>query len=450
MSYSHHPSRLTHPEWARDAAIYQVNTRQLTPEGTLRAAIEHLPRIAALHVDIVWLMPVHEIGVVNRKGVLGSPYAVRDYYSVSSELGTLEDLRTFVDRAHELGLHVILDWVANHTSWDSVLLEEHPEYFPRDADGELIPTPWWDWDDIVDLDYDQPGVADYMADAMEYWVREADVDGFRCDVAGLVPTYFWVRVREQLERIKPVFLLAEWESRELHDEAFDMTYAWTWNSAMHEIATGKANVDALRGYYAWNDRAYPRDSIRMLFVSNHDKNAWDGTEFEQFGDALEAAIVLSVTSDGMPLIYSGQEAGNDRRLPFFDRDPIEWREHPMGDFYTALLAMRHRYRALDNGAWGAPMLEVRTSDPQQVIAFVRDAGGDAVLVVLNLSDAARDVELRTGPVAGQWRRWTPEVEAAGSGDAASDGAAPAGEQLALERGDTIALPAWGWAVLVRP
>lgn len=444
MSYSHHPSTLRHPEWARSAAIYQVNTRQFTPEGTLRAAAEHLPRIADLGIGIVWLMPVHEIGEMNRKGGLGSPYAVRDYYSVSAELGTLEDLRDFVARAHDLGLHVILDWVANHTSWDNVLVQQHPEFYARNVDGEFTPTPWWDWDDIIDLDFDSPGVADYMAEAMEYWVREADIDGFRCDVAGFVPTYFWVRVRTQLERLKPVFFLAEWESRELHDAAFDMTYAWSWNSSMHEIAMGKANVDALRGYYAWNDRAYPRDSIRMLFVSNHDKNSWEGTEYEQFGDALEAAIVLSVVSDGMPLIYSGQEAGNTRRLDFFDRDPIEWVEHPMADFYRALLSLRSRHRALDNGAWGAPMLEVRTSDPQQVLAFVRDAVEDAVLVVLNLSAQAREIELRTGPVAGTWRRWSPSAELA-EGEEAGDG-----DLVTLQRGDTVSLPAWGWSVLVRP
>ncbi|TGO04407.1 alpha-amylase family glycosyl hydrolase [Serinibacter arcticus] len=427
------PTRQTvvHPAWSRDAVIYQVNTRQFTPEGTLAAARDQLPRLAGLGARIVWLMPIHEIGEVNRKGSLGSPYAVKDYYSVSSELGTLADLRAFVDDAHELGLKVILDWVANHTAWDNPLATERPELYSRSWDGELTPTPWWDWDDIIDLDYSAPGMREYMRDAMVHWVREADVDGFRCDVAGFVPTDFWEDVRDALEQIKPVFMLAEWESRELHEKAFDMTYAWSWNSTMHEIAHGKADVEALRVYYAWNDRAYPREAIRMLFVSNHDKNSWEGTEFEQFGEALEAAVVLSVVSDGMPLIYNGQEAGNERRLEFFERDPITWREHPMGELYRRLFALKRETRALHNGAWGAPMIEVRTSDPNQVLAFVRDSGQDAVLAVVNLSAVAREVELRRGPVAGTWR------------DLAT------GEELDVAPGTTLTLAAWGWRVLTR-
>ncbi|WP_199224357.1 alpha-amylase family glycosyl hydrolase [Serinibacter arcticus] len=423
--------RIVHPEWSRDAVIYQINTRQFTPEGTLTAASEQLGRLADLGIGIVWLMPVHEIGELNRKGSLGSPYAVKDYYSVSSELGTVEDLRAFVEQAHALGLRVILDWVANHTAWDNVLVSERPELYARGWDGELTPTPWWDWDDIVDLDFAAPGMREYMRDAMTYWVREVGVDGYRCDVAGFVPTDFWEDVRDALEEIKPVFMLAEWESRELHEAAFDMTYAWSWNSSMHELASGRADVDALRVYYAWNDRAYPDDAMRMLFVSNHDKNAWEGTEFEQFGDAVEAAVVLSFVSDGMPLIYNGQEAGNDRRLAFFDRDPIVWREHPMGDLYRRLIELKHATAALHNGAWGARMVEVRTSDRQQVLAFVRDSGQDAVLAAFNLSGAARDVELLRGPVAGTWR------------DLAT------GRQVRLEVGDVLPLPAWGWQVLVR-
>lgn len=437
-----HPMTPTvrHPEWCRSATIYQINTRQFTPEGTLAAAADQLERLVDLGIGIVWLMPVHEIGVVNRKGSLGSPYAVRDYYSVSSEIGTKEDLRAFVDRAHALGLRVILDWVANHTAWDSVLRESHPEFYELDADGNPRPTMWWDWDDIVDLDYTVPGMADYMVDAMTYWVREFDIDGYRCDVAGFVPTWFWERVRGELERIKPVFLLAEWESRELHDAAFDMTYAWSWNSMMHEIAMGRADVETLRVFYAWNDRAYWRDSIRMLFVSNHDKNSWDGTEYEQFGDALEAAIVLSVTSDGMPLVYNGQEAGNDRRLAFFDRDPIEWREHAMGEFYRTLIAFKSATRALDAGAWGARMVEVRTSDPKQVLAYVRDSATDGVLTVVNLSPEPREVVLESGPVAGTW---TPlEIAATRAAEIVPDG-------VELAPGSTLALPAWGWAVLRR-
>ncbi len=355
--------RIEHPEWSRNATIYQINTRQFTAEGTFRAAEQHLPRLKELGATILWLMPVQQIGEKNRKGTLGSPYAVKDYYSVEPALGTLEDLRHFVDAAHDAGMYVILDWVANHTAWDSNLVTEHPEWYDRDWKGDFRPTPWWDWDDIIDLDYTKPELRRYMAEAMTYWIREVDLDGYRCDVAGFVPIDFWNTVRRELDAIKPVFMLAEWESRDLHAEAFDMTYAWSWNDTMHRIAMGKADLEQLKVYYAWNDKSYPRDAMRMMFVSNHDMNAWAGTEFEQFGDALEAAIVLSVVGEGMPLIYSGQEAGNDRRLEFFERDPIVWREHPQGELYRKLFALKRTNTALWNARWGARMVNVPNSLP---------------------------------------------------------------------------------------
>jgi glycosidase len=422
--------RLVHPEWSRSATVYQVNQRNMTPEGTFRAAEEHLPRIRDLGIDVVWLMPVNPIGELNRKGPLGSPYAVRDHLGVNPEFGTFEDLRHFVDTAHGLGLKVILDWVANHTAWDNPLTVEHPEWYARDWKGDFRPTPWWDWEDIIDLDYDQPGLRRYMADAMAYWVREADVDGFRCDVAGFVPLDFWEGVRRELDAIKPVFMLAEWESRDLHTRAFDMTYAWSWNETMHRIAMGKADVEALKVYYAWNDRFYPRDAYRMTFVSNHDKNAWEGTEYEQFGDALEAAIVLSVIGEGVPLVYNGQEAGSDKRLAFFDKDLIEWREDPQGELYRTLFALKKAHRALWNGSWGGRMVRVPNSDETSVIAFVRAAEDDRVFAAFNLSPEPATVTLGEGPQAGSW------VDAFD------------GTPVALAVGDTLTLPAWSHRVLV--
>ncbi|MEI2688348.1 MAG: alpha-amylase family glycosyl hydrolase [Anaerolineae bacterium] len=377
--------RIRHPEWSKNATIYQINTRQFTPEGTFRAAEAHLPRLKNLGVDILWLMPVHPIGEQNRKGSLGSPYAVKDYYGVNPEFGALDDLKHFVQAAHSLGLRVILDWVANHTAWDNVLVQEHPEWYARDWKGDFRPTPWWDWPDIIDLNYDLPEVRQYMTEALCWWVREVDVDGFRCDVAGFVPTDFWNTARAALEAIKPVFMLAEWEARDLHSAAFDMTYGWTWNEAMHRIANGRADVFALHVYYSWNEKAYPRDIMRMLFVSNHDHNAWEGTEFEKFGDALDAAIVLSVLSEGMPLIYNGQEAGNDRRLAFFEKDPIEWRDHAQGELYRRLFALKHANTALWNAAWGARMVHVPNSAQTQVFSFVRSNEQDQVFAVFNFS-----------------------------------------------------------------
>lgn len=425
------PVRLTHPEWTRDAVIYQINQRQFTLEGTFAAAQAHLPRLNELGVDILWLMPVHPIGQVNRKGPLGSPYAVQDYLGVNPEFGTLEDLREFVATAHDLGLRVILDWVANHTAWDSTLVTEHPEWYARDYRGDFRPTPWWDWDDVIDLDYSQPGLREYMTEAMAYWVREADIDGYRCDVAGFVPVDFWEHARTVLEQIKPVFLLAEWETRDLHVAAFDATYAWSWNETMHKIAHGKATAADLKVYYAWNDRAYPQDIMRMMFVSNHDKNSWEGTEYEQFGDMLEAAIVLSVVSEGIPLVYSGQEAGNDRRLAFFDKDAITWREDPQGELYRRLFAYKKAHPALWNAAWGARMVRVPNDQEDQVLSFVRThESGDAVFGAFNLSPREARITLGEGP--GQ-----DGVSYTGLWD---------GEPVPNAAGATLSLPAWGYVV----
>ncbi|HCD53063.1 MAG TPA: alpha-amlyase [Balneolaceae bacterium] len=378
--------KITHPEWSKNATIYQINTRQFTPEGTFSAAEKELPRLQELGADIIWLMPIHPIGEKNRKGTLGSPYAVKDYFGVNPEFGSEQDLRNFIHAAHELGMKVILDWVANHTAWDNPLTLEHPEWYERDYKGEFRPTPWWDWDDIINLDYSDPALREYMTRAMKYWVEEFNVDGYRCDVAGFVPVDFWNNVRKELDTIKPVFMLAEWESRDLHAEAFDMTYAWSWNEYMHAIAMGKANVSSLYKYYSWNESAFPESSFRMTFVSNHDKNAWDGTMFEQFGDALDAAIVLSVVGEGMPLIYNGQEAGNPKRLEFFEKDPIEWQDHYIGKLYKDLFALLKQNTALWHAEWGATMIRIPNNNELEILSFVRENEDDKVFAVFNFSD----------------------------------------------------------------
>ncbi len=382
--------KIQHPEWSKNATIYQINTRQFTPEGTFRAAEKQLPRLKELGVDILWLMPIHKIGEKNRKGTLGSPYAVQDYYSVNPDFGTLDDLKHFVQAAHQQHMYVILDWVANHTAWDNVLVHDHPEWYARDWKGDFTPTPWENWTDIIDLDYRQEGLRKYMTDALKYWVKEADIDGYRCDVAGFVPVDFWNNAHKELDAIKPVFMLAEGDSRDLHAEAFDMTYAWGWYDAVHQITTGKTkDLGGLIGYYSSNQSAYPPNIMRMTFVSNHDKNAWDGTEFEQFGKGLEAAMVLSVVGDGMPLIYNGQEAANTKRLKFFEKDPIVWKAHPNGDLYKKLFALKKKNTALWNAHWGAAMIAVPNSRPDKVFSFVRQNAADKVFAVINFSDQPR-------------------------------------------------------------
>jgi 1,4-alpha-glucan branching enzyme len=420
-----------HPDWSRNATIYELNTRQFTAEGTFRAAEKQLPRLKELGIDIVWLMPIHPIGVKNRKGELGSPYSVRDFYGVNPEFGTVDDLKHFVATAHGLGLHVILDWVGNHTAWDNALVTQHPDWYAHDWKGEMHPTPWWDWTDIIDLDYSKPGLRRYMTGAMKYWVKDVGVDGFRCDAAGFVPLDFWDNARRELDAIKPVFMLGEWEARDLHAHAFDMTYAWSWYDAVQNIAKGKADLNALFVYYSWNEKYFPDNSMRMTHVTNHDKNSWDGTEFETFGPALDATIVLSVVGAGMPLMYNGQEAGNTKRLKFFERDPIEWRPSPYGGLYQKLFALKHANTALWNANWGAQMIKVPNNVPEKVLSFVRQNDKDKVFAVMNFSGQPQSVKFDEALFPGTY---TDYFE---------------GKSVELTAATQLELPPWSYHVYVR-
>jgi glycosidase len=242
-------SAVKSPEWAKDAVIYQINTRQYSEAGTFKAVEKDLARIKSLGVDILWFMPIHTIGEAKRKGSLGSPYAVKDFRAVNPDLGTLEDFKSLVDAAHAQDMKVIIDWVANHTAWDNHLINDHPDWYTRNAEGEFQHPPETDWTDVADLDYSKAGLRDYMTESLLYWVRDVGIDGYRCDVAGMVPTYFWNDVRPKLDAIKPVFMLAEWEEPELHEKAFDASYGWRWKEIMQDIVNGKAVASDIAGYY---------------------------------------------------------------------------------------------------------------------------------------------------------------------------------------------------------
>jgi len=242
-----------------------------------------------------------------------------------------------------------------------------------------------------------------MANAMMYWVREAKVDGYRADVAAYVPIDFWNQIRRDLDRIKPVFMLAEAQMRDLHMHAFDASYAWGWYDAVSNIAKGKADVGALFGYFSENESAWPAGAMRMVYVENHDQNSWHGTQFETFGPALTNAIVLSVAGEGIPLIYNGVEAGNPKRLKFFEKDPIVWREHPNGDLYKRLIALKTKNRALWNAPWGARMVPVVNSAPAKVFSFVREKEGDKVFAVINFSAEPQRLTFTDGPHHGRYR-----------------------------------------------
>jgi len=421
---------ITHPDWSRKAVIYQVNTRQFTPEGTLKAAAREIPRLKALGVDILWLMPIHPIGEQNRKGTLGSPYSVKDYRAVNPELGTMADLKAFVAAAHASGMHVIIDWVANHSAWDNPLKTQHPDWYEHDWKGANVSTPWWDWADIVDFDYSKLGLRHYMADSMLFWVREADIDGFRADVAGYVPPDFWTDVRRDLDKVKPVWMLGEFNHRDLHFTSFDASYGWAWAEALMKISKGEADTGALYGFYSENEGAWPTGAQRMIFTSNHDENAWAGTEFERFGPALPNAFALLFTSEGIPLIYNGQEAGNDKRLKFFERDPIAWKDHPHAALIRDWIGFRDEHPALDNAPWGARMVHVKNSDAQKVFSFVRAKDGDAVFVAQNYSAEPKTVTLEEIPHPG---RWTEK----------------GGAEIDLAKGSNLTLAPWSTRVFTR-
>ena len=421
---------LTNASWTKDAVIYQINTRQFTKEGTFRAAQKELPRLKKLGVDILWLMPIHPIGVKNRKGTLGSPYSVRDYRAVNPEFGTKADLKAFVDAAHQQGFHIILDWVANHTAWDHDWVTQHPDWYKRDWAGDFHPTPWWDWSDIIDLDYSKPALRKEMTEALAYWVRDFGIDGYRADVAGYVPLDFWEGARADLEAIRPVFMLAEWKTPDLLARAFDAAYSWQWYEAMEGIADGKSDATALYGYYSENEKAWPKAGMRMLWIENHDINAWHKTQFEAFGPMLNAAITLEMVSEGIPMIYNGQEACNPKRLQFFEKDAIDWSKPcPLDALYRDLIAFRKSHPALANGKWGATMVKVENDKPAQVFSFVRTQGKDKVFAAFNLSKTPVTVTFPTALQRGDYREFRT------------------GAAISVEAGSSMTIPGYGVKLL---
>ena len=407
-----------HPAWARHATIYQVNVRQYTPQGTLRAAEADLPRLRRMGVGILWLMPINPIGRSHRKGTLGSAYSVRDYRAVNPDLGTLADLQHYVRTAHGLGLHVILDWVANHTAWDSNLTTEHPDWYTRDSLGRFRP-PVADWQDVIDLDYTKPALRRYMTESMVFWVKEAGIDGFRCDVAGLVPTDFWNATRAELEKVKPVFMLAEWDelfpptfiSRKefdpdtrLLEKAFDATYALRLHGLLDSLGRRQKPTAELARYVAAERQRYPAGVSLMTFTSTHDINAWDGSEYERLGPNAVPEAVLAALWPGIPMLYNGQEAALKKRLRFFDKDTIAWNGYPLQGFYTKLLTLKKQHPALAN--FDAASTFRLLPSPAGTVVFERRKGTEAVVVAVNLSDKEQRITLPPTPAPMSWQYTT--------------------------------------------
>ncbi|WP_262149472.1 alpha-amylase family glycosyl hydrolase [Chryseobacterium foetidum] len=393
---------LQHPEWSRNATIYEVNIRQYSKEGTFKAFEKDLPRIKKLGIDIIWLMPIHPIGLEKRKGSLGSYYSVKDFRGVNPEFGNMQDFKRLVDKIHSMGMYIIIDWVGNHSAWDNPLAKQHPDWYTKTKEGNFQPTPWYDWDDVIDFDYENPQLREYMTESLKFWVKEANIDGYRADTAGFIPVDFWDEARKQLDEIKPVFMLGEWESRDLLKKAFDMEYSWSLFEKMKDATTRNKGIGNLVEYLAHDVNTFPRNAYRMTFVDNHDMNSWNGTPQKNFGAGLETSMVFAAVINGMPLVYNGQEAGLDRSLNFFEKDPIVWKESPYFAMYQKLFKLKHENHALWNGKWGGEMIRVVNNKQDKVISFYRESSGDAVLPIFNFSGEETPVNIDTKYYKGKY------------------------------------------------
>lgn len=424
-----------HPEWSYSAVLYELNIRQFTPEGTLNAAIERLPFLRSIGIDVIWLMPIYPIGKEGRKGTLGSYYSISDYKGVNPEFGTADDFRAFISAAHAMGIRVLLDWVANHTARDARWITERPaDWYERDEQG-VAKVPW-DWTDTAKLNYANHDVWLGEIDAMRYWVEEFGVDGFRCDMAMLVPIEFWQEASHELHKIKSdIFMLAEAEEDNLFDRAFNMSYQWNVHHIMVDIAKGARRVWDLRNAIHSERARYPREAMRMSFTSNHDENSWSGSEQSRFGASLEVMTALTfLMPSTMPLIYTGQEVGYDHSFEFFERDAIPaelYRENRTTELYRRLIALKHRERALDAGERGGDMIEIENNAKDCMITLVREVEGSRVVAILNLSPYTIHADFNTGIYAGAYR------------DALS------GERVELKEHVERDIAPWHYQILVR-
>ena len=386
------PVQNVHPDWTYSSVVYEVNVRQFSPEGTLKAVEAQLPRLKDLGVDILWLMPINKIGVEGRKGTLGSYYAIADYKAIDPEFGTIADFDELIAAAHEQGFKIIMDWVANQTAPDNVWMTEKPaDFYERDSLGNAI---WeYDWTDTRSLNYENREVWYAQEDAMRFWL-ERGVDGFRCDAAGEMPSETWQYLVPALRRDYPeIYLLAEAEKTEFAvDTMFDATYAWELHHIENGIGNGPGNKDAvktvadLKDYLKRDAARVPASAFRLAFTSNHDENSWAGTEFERMGDAWQVLEVLNFTlPQTQPLIYTGQEIGLSRRLEFFEKDAItDWSANEYTEFYKYLTDLKHANPALDAGERGGRMKYI-PGLPENVLGFTRAVKGNKVTVLANLS-----------------------------------------------------------------
>jgi alpha-amylase len=390
---------VNHPAWSYQSNIYEVNLRQYTSAGTFKAFEKSLPRLKKMGVEVLWFMPVTPIGLAGRKASeseLGSYYAVKDYYAVNPDYGTMQDWIALVKHAHTMGFKVLTDWVPNHSAPDNPWITRHPDFYKKDSLGN--PAIPFDWSDTRQLNYDNRELRDTMIAAMKWWINKTNIDGFRCDVAWNVPEDFWKECIAELHKIKDVFMLAEGEKPGLHEAGFDETYPWSVMNIAYGIYSGKTTLKQLDSVIGYNDHTYPKNSFRLYFTTNHDENSWNGTEFERFGEGYKAFAVWAFTmKNSVPLIYSGQEEPNKKRLKFFVKDTIEWKNYALIPFYRTLNKLRRSNIALSADA---SFKKMNAGDKDAVYAFVRRKNGHQVLVILNLSGKEQTIHINDASLTG--------------------------------------------------
>ncbi len=447
------------PEWHKNAVIYEVNLRHFTKENTFKSFEAHIPRLKEMGIDILWFMPVNPVSVKNRKGELGSPYSIGDYYKTNPEFGSIDEFKNMVKAIHDAGMYIIIDWVPNHTGWDNPWITEHSDWYTKDKDGNIIdPIDYntgksWGWTDVADLNYDIPEMRIGMINALKYWLNETGIDGYRMDVAHGVPVDFWAQCADSLYAIKPLFMLSEGEVPDIvNNGTFIADYGWEMHHTLNQIAATqganrKKSGNVVQGNVKEGEQKVDRktaldiDAIlakkaeqykkgyQMQFTSNHDENSWAGTEFARMGDGHKAFAVLTATFNGIPLLYTGQESAMDKQLEFFKKDNIPWGNYVYAPFYKTLFDLKHRNKALWNGEHGGDLVKIATGNDENIYAFAREKDGDKVLVVINLSNSKQKAALLGSQVDGVYQDVFGKA------------------QKEIKDGDTISLDPWGYLVL---
>ncbi|ULC59182.1 alpha-amylase family glycosyl hydrolase [Flaviramulus sp. BrNp1-15] len=404
-------------EMMESAVIYEANIRQYSPEGTFNAFAKDIPVLKELGVKVIWIMPINPISEVKRKATdgsftsdiedeeerkkyLGSYYSVSDYKAVNPEFGTMEDFKNLVKTAHKNGIYVIIDWVPNHTGWDHPWITEHPEWYTQNEKGEIIDPlnpdtgESWGWTDVADLNYDNQDMRNEMISDLKYWLNEADIDGYRMDVAHKVPVDFFERVTKELKTIKPVFMLAEAEQPDLLVNAFDMQYGWEAHHILNHIAKGEKTVKDFEDYMTKIDSTLQDDDINMNFVTNHDENSWNGTLKERMPNNKEIFTALTYVMPGMPLVYSGQEYDMSHRLKFFEKDSIPKTKGKYFDLLKKLGQLKNSNPAL-NGGKNPASYKILNSE-NNALVLERRKGNNMILFIGNFSNEGNKINVPKG------------------------------------------------------